>query len=289
MLQLGFYRTGYIPTYARNKICPIFSFEMGLYELFFGKVYTALKASCALAGGVTGISLFVVGTIGSQPVLYVLGGVNLVQCAFLIFDESQVIQQVKRQLQLMSLENKFYSENNQKLTSSLKELEDQNKKVSLINERLSVTVDDLETQNKNEEILNKKLEESLKLLKEQNENFKDHSEELAKKVEQLDKENAQMTAQVEKLKTLHEDSKKLLLKLMDAGDAFTSFNAIMSNNMDRLEGTSSDLQETSETMKMLIEAMEYQKFSELDTNGDGIVSKEEWQDYFNRRKKKDIN
>lgn len=86
-----------------------------------------------------------------------------------------------------------------------------------------------------------------------------------------------LETQVGKLKGLYTSSVELLENLKHAGDEFSNFNSMISVNVEDLDGVASE-------MKVLVDTLKKRSFSDMDADGDGTVTKEEFDKYVESNK-----
>jgi chromosome segregation ATPase len=162
----------------------------------------------------------------------------------------------KSQLQIMSLETirEDFSRSNQILEKESQEFQTENQKlqlsVSLVNQELT------------------KLEQ----LKEQ---YLTENQRLQETVGDNQAQLADLQGQVEKLKDLYDNAKKLLVNLATAGDMFTEFSSSLGDlnqTQSDLNQTQSGLDQTLNSMKNLLTRLKETTFEKLDSNQDGQIS-----------------
>jgi len=102
-------------------------------------------------------------------------------------------------------------------------------------------------------------------------------EDMSDNNEQLKGQITYLDDQVVKLRSLYQDSKKLLLNLATAGDLFNQFSDSIDTTIVRLDDTQEDLDITASTLHNLVEKLGQSSFKDLDIDEDGIVTEEEFQ------------
>lgn len=108
--------------------------------------------------------------------------------------------------------------------------------------------------------------------------FQEQDIDLNKKIENLNDENNKLTDQVKKLYDLYNNSRELLKNLANAGDLFTQFGSTIGNVSNELKHTQGDFDATLNQMVNLIEKLKMSSFSKLDSNNDGNISINEFND-----------
>ena len=98
-------------------------------------------------------------------------------------------------------------------------------------------------------------------------------------VDNLSVENKTLQTNVEKMKQIQINSRKLINSLMTAGDDYKEFNKIFENNINQL-------QDTEKILNILVNEMRSDTFLDMDENNDGIITTEEYDKFFSKKKKK---
>lgn len=117
------------------------------------------------------------------------------------------------------------------------------------------------------------------------------------KLQGINKENTEqlhvLQSQVDKLKELYNNSRELLLNLANAGDLFNKFSNTISTNFIKINDTADHLGETQDEfevtlneMKNLVNKLKDETFNDLDVDGDGTITKEEFENGIKITKKK---
>jgi chromosome segregation ATPase len=108
--------------------------------------------------------------------------------------------------------------------------------------------------------------------------------------EQIEKSKAQidgMAGQISKLRELHENSKKLIRNLVDAGDIFTNFSSTLGEDLSQLDNVTGDISgaanDLNDTIKRLNLKLTTQQFAEADADGDGTVTQKEWNAFVEKK------
>lgn len=201
------------------------------------------------------------------------------------FEEESVkyqnlLKEEVRQLNVLSKQNVVYVQENEKLISGLegiKKIKDE-----LIKEN-GIYQDQLEESS-----------EQLKILEKLKDDYITENDKL-KTVNEIGEEQLiTLTNQVNKLRELYNNSRELLINLATAGDIFTSFNDTLNNTVVDISNTVDDLDETQEqfdetlvTLRTLINKLKGSVFEDFDKNGDGSITKVEFDEGVNSTEKTD--
>lgn len=186
-----------------------------------------------------------------------------------------------------------------KANKDLQAVVEQEKKTSEIyiheNDRLRTSLNALEEAQQKYQTQNQKYQEMLEKTKKQLEEletakkkYMEENQKLQENNEQNEEQINKLTGQVDKLHKLYNNSRELLKNLAEAGDLFQDFSQTIGQNVVRIEGTADDLSETQEKLAETLKAFETlnskisaSKFKDIDKDGDGRISKEEWQQHIN--------
>lgn len=320
---------------------------------FFSKIYQWFKLSAGGVGGVYGVVQLAKGIMlgsGTGGILLIIGGaLYVILSAFVMFDGSKVLQDIKKQVRLLEDKIKDFQTENDRLKVNVDELEQtkkdfikENNKLSKLLKKGSDQIDKLEITKNSYMLENNKLKKliedsqhQLDTLCEENAEFKssldalsdarlqfveentklkdllmkaqchietlsklkndyearakeyeellvEHQKqlteqqstnfELSKTIEDQKEQLEIMKSQINKLKELYDDTKKLLAKLVTAGDMFSQFEESVQN----LGNTEHDLNNTSYVIRNLIDVLSNKNFESLDTNADGVIDQDEW-------------
>ncbi len=133
---------------------------------------------------------------------------------------------------------------------------------------LSIEVDRLEKveqelQNTNKELkgTNEDLKGRIGELRSENKTFKENNFNLGKEVSSLQDSNR-------KLVLIEKNAQQLIHSLMNCGDDFTKFGAILKENVDKIE-------DVNTSMERLLHEMTYDKFDEIDTDHNSVITQDE--------------
>jgi chromosome segregation ATPase len=191
-------------------------------------------------------------------------------------DYQGLLDEEKTQITQLENQNLVYVSENQNLSNSLNQMKGIQDRFKEENEKFKHTLEMNDTQisalesAKDEYVLeNGKLQET----NEKNE-------------EQLDL----LKNQVIKLRELYSNSRELLKNLSDAGDMFSHFGNTLGTTVVDLGDTAQDLDQTQEDyentlgqMKNLIDRLKTSTYGDLDKDGDGLVTKEEFDEFVSGR------
>lgn len=137
--------------------------------------------------------------------------------------------------------------------------------------------------NLNQEKIIQDLEEQVFAFSIENGNLKQTSEEmretqtaLKKELEKTTQNNKKLEGLVAKQKLIQDNANKLIQSLMSAGDDFKDFKSVINESLDRIDNT-------ADMLEVLATKMESDKFSELDKDGDGVVTAEEFNEWIQRQ------
>lgn len=122
--------------------------------------------------------------------------------------------------------------------------------------------------------LNKSLAEKISTLKINNTKYQKLNAELGNSLSRLDDRCAALKSANKKLLIIQKQSQELLNNLMNAGDEFKEFGNILNTAVNK------NLNLTDK-LSVLLNGLSGTKFAELDKNKDGVVSANEFSNYFN--------
>lgn len=181
----------------------------------------------------------------------------------------KLLEEEKLHVMTLENENKVYISQNVKLSESLDDMKRIQEEFKQESERLSnmLSINEIQIHNleetKNEYVL-------------ENEKLQKTNEESAEQLETLKN-------QVVKLRELYSNSRELLKNLSDAGDMFSQFGNTLGTSVVDLKDTAKGLDDTQEDfddtldqMRKLIEKLKDNTFADLDLDGDGIITKDEF-------------
>ena len=126
---------------------------------------------------------------------------------------------------------------------------------------LSKEVDRLEKVEQELQSTNEDLKYRAGELKIENKMFKENNFNLGKEISTLQESN-------KKLVLIEKNAQQLIHSLMEAGDDFTKFGAILKESVDKIE-------DVNTAMERLLHEMTFDKFDEIDANDDGVITLEE--------------
>lgn len=181
----------------------------------------------------------------------------------------ELLEKEKSQITELENQNLIYVDENSKLSASLTELQTIKNTFEVENEKYKTMLEDHKTQiNALESAKNDYVAENDKLQK--------ANEESAGQLEMLKN-------QVVKLRELYNNSRELLVNLSSAGDMFSQFGNTLGASVTEIQDTAQKLDDTQEgydqtldQMRQLIEKLKTSTYEDLDVDGDGNITKEEF-------------
>jgi len=232
-------------------------------------VYNGVKGFFAISLGMSSIPLFL--SIVNYPLNIVIGVFDIIITIMLLVDTgitSKIIKELGVQIDRLDDENLEYERNNTNLEKKLKSL-----KTDLVS---------LKKMNNNYEKNNKELSKELTVLSKQNKLFDKEINKLEKnngkllnQINTLNENNGildshvkQLVNQIDGLKIVQNQSKLLIASLMNVGDDFSDFSESLVGEIDRIENI-------SDAMDILLNKLAYDKFDEIDLDGDGTLTRNE--------------
>lgn len=283
---------------------------------YISKIFQGTKLAIAGIGSVMSVLMIGYGTVQIGGTIYVIGGTFfLISSIFHLFDGSKASIDIRNQVNGLTRErkeletqNRLLGMNVDHLTSLRQRFVDTSKSLSDTAEKSAKKVEELDSiRKKLEEQLAKRTEvhekemRNIILLKNQlsSENqqyqqlmsqYKIQLQELQKtkdnytnEVQKLATENSHLTSeivylkqQLEKLVKLYDDTKKLLVQLASIGDRYTDFSSHLDDSIIKFDTKIDDLDSVSSQLTNLLLNMKNKKFEELDEDGDGFVTRTEF-------------
>lgn len=286
---------------------------------FISLIYTRIKLFFAGTGGLLSTTCIIAGIVllskGTIAILLIIGGVVwLFSSGFLFFDGTNVTAEIKKEVDnIRSITDEYKYENtilkqsvtslNESFAKSQTQVDELEKikqsyesnikeyKEILIDEKLnteklkqsvnSISESKLQLQLKIQDLNNsinsnnKSLDNLSKLkieYEQENNKLKENNEENKEKIEAME-------TQIHKLGSLYNDSKKLISNLVSAGDMFNNFGKEIESNNKQLSETSKHYDKSLMKMDNLILKLKTSTYEELDKNKDGVISKDEFDDF----------
>jgi chromosome segregation ATPase len=174
-----------------------------------------------------------------------------------------LLQKTSSEVSQFKDQNKVYATENAELRNAVKDINETRKSIQRENEALKALVEtaqyqvmDLDKTKGELEMQNKELQQIVKDNEEQ--------------VDELEE-------QVTKLYKLHENSKQLIMNLVSAGDIFQQFQDSIGEDVEQLDQGVNSLNTVIERLNGELTKKE---FNDLDKDGDGVVTKDEYDKYF---------
>jgi len=296
---------------------------------FLSNTYRNIKFAIAGLGGIGAAGTIIYGAVASGGIIYIIGGsIWLAQTTFNFFDSSKATIEIKKSVKQLNKDIKLFNEQNDYLKENIGKLGNTADVYIKQNKTLITNIKKTETQltklatlkssyeKENDRFVdeNKQLHKNFLQIKER---FNFEKGELKKllssNIDQIgqlkntknlyvaENEKLQITnksnetqlnklkSQVHQLKELYSNSLELVSNLKSAGDLFTSFNTSIGTNIENIQDTSNDLDETQEKfekhlnlLKNLTKELKTRTFDYFDTDNNGTISKEEFQDGINK-------
>jgi len=223
---------------------------------YLGRAFQGVKLGIAATGALASGGAIIYGIVASGGVVFIVGGaVCLLTSGFSLYDGSLIFKQIKEQVDFFKTENKRLQEQVTKFDEQLGTMKTENRTLKDGVEKLRNLGERFKEEHKRLTELVAKSEQKVLELQETKDAY--------------ETENNKLKEQVGKLHKLHEESKRLIKNLVTAGNAFNEFGEALGDDVQSLD-------ETAATMKNLLEQFEEGKFDELDLDGDGKITLEEF-------------
>ena len=238
---------------------------------------------------------------------------NIVEVGKVNFDIKKQIKALDTSLEFFVKQNDVLTENvsiskknnedqareNKRLQEIVTKAEKHINKLEKIQQELAKTKEDLATENQILSETSKEMQTQLaevKILKNdlqsENDDFSATVQELRDQVDVIERlkeqsieetkslhdNNEQLAAQITHQTKIIADSRALIKKLAQFGDDCTTFGETLGNELDRLGGTTEDLDHLSRVFTTLGNKLEGETFDKLDTDGDSVITKKEFQE-----------
>ncbi len=204
-------------------------------------VYNGVKGFLAFSIGLSSIPIIIGKVV--YPLNLVIGVFDIIIAIMLLVDTgltSKLIKQLSSQIDRLNQENLDFSQNNHTLELQLENLE-----------------------------------QDIKLIQNLNEDYGQHNQDLAEEVGDLSTHNdsleiniGNLIKQVDGMKIVQNQSKQLIAALMNMGDDFSEFSETLIGEVDRIENI-------SDAMDILLNKLAYDKFQEIDLDGNGTLTQDE--------------
>lgn len=234
------------------------------HEMFFlTDVYRYLKLGLASICLLFGVIVMVYGFADSTNIPVVAGGIILLLASiFLFIDGSKILRDLRKEVGRLSKERKEFDEENKELQKN--------------NEELEATVDEGKKQLRER---GKQIKEQKKLVEEEKKSVQAQKDIVAKQQKQLDEQKANvqtLTAQIAKFQQLNSNMKTIILTMAQTMDQSNKLADALGQSIARIENASNDILQSAEIMERLQTGLKKLKFSQLDLNQDGSISRIEW-------------
>jgi len=207
------------------------------------------------------------------------------------------VLRVKGQLDLMDILKKQYEEENEKLQKLSANYGLENDELKQTAEKMALTQDELKEENNKLNIMLDGVQTQLAAMEKAKWSYEEQNTKyralLKQNEEQLEESKAQidgMAGQIFKLRELHKNSKRLIRNLVDAGDMFTNFSNTLGEDISTLDGVTGDITDATdamnETIKRLNIQLTHQEFDQADLDGDGTLTRAEWEAFVEKKASK---
>lgn len=177
--------------------------------------------------------------------------------------------------QLTQLKSQYVDANRQ-LKDQLVDQEEKNRELELAVDNLDSIKNKITQENQKLQTLLKQGQTQIDSLTSIRDKYLEENKRLESEVNDLSTNNSTLKEQVEKLNSLYQDSKKLLVNLATAGDVFQEFSSTIDTNLTKMDHTQIGLDQTAQTFKNLVEKLSQKKFEDFDLNNDGQITQEEF-------------
>lgn len=206
-----------------------------------------------------------------------------------------IVEENKNQLLAITQRSQELENELKELQHQKEEYEKQNKEFDLQNEDLKTTVhkiketqSQLQLENATYREIQTKLENQVRVLDGLKEDYKKQNEDMQNLLQQETDKVTEAAEQIESLKTqlsrfvqLYENMKSLVKNLVSAGDMYQSFSTTIGTDVEKLDMSTSNVEGAVSNLLNIVNRlnkdMTEEDFNELDTDGDGKVTKTEWE------------
>lgn len=237
---------------------------------FLSNMYRYLKLGIASLCILFGIIIIFYGITDSSNIAFIVGGiVMLLAGLFLIMDGSKVLADIRDEVGHLKNEraefdraNKDLQINNQEYDQNLKDnqvlLESQKK----IIKRYESNLEDLKRTTKEQQSQLDKASANL--------------DKLEREVDQSQKNNKQLSDQIVRFQSLNRNLKTVILTMAESLDKSNELSNALNASITKIENASHDILQSANLMEKLTTNISHLKFKDLDVNGDGVISIDEW-------------
>lgn len=272
---------------------------------FIEKGFQFIKTTVATLGIGGSLIAIIAGAVGGESIFIIGGSLCMANSIFNIIEIGKVNLDIKKQIEnledsidLFIEENQKYKQNNTvyaqeniKLKETITESKENIVHLEKIQHEITKTKKNLEKRVLELHGENKELHDNVEKLRRlsqdyisENNNLKENTKQLKLRVKEIENlrdelkdNNDQMELQIAKQAEIIKESKKLIQNLAQFGDSYTAFQKTLSNDLDILSGTSVDLDDTAVVLRKLVEKLQDETFEKFDVDGDGVITKQEFQ------------
>lgn len=181
---------------------------------------------------------------------------------------SRLLHVEREQLSTLEEQNFIYAQENSQLHSSL--------------QGMQTIKESFERENNRFKEMIYEHDQLIASLTQARDNYIQENEILSRNNEENAEQLSQLQSQVAKLRDLYNNSRELLINLSTAGDMFSQFGDTINTSVVELKDTHDGYTDTLTQMRGLIEKLKASTFGDIDINGDGAISKEEFEQYINK-------
>lgn len=237
---------------------------------FLSNIYRYLKLGIASICILFGIVVIFYGITDSSNIAFIIGGIIMLLAGiFLIMDGSKVLADIRNEVDHLKDERAEFDRANRDLQINNQEY-DQNIKDNQVL---------IENQKKIIKRYESNLEDLKRLTKEQQTQLDKASANLDKlenEVNQAQKNNKQLSEQVIKFQSLNRNLKTVILTMAESLDKSNELSNALNKSIVKIENASHDILQSASLMEKLTTNISNLKFKDLDINGDGVISIDEW-------------
>lgn len=223
---------------------------------FLTNLYRYLKLGLGAICLLFGIIVITYGFAGENSTPIIAGGVVMLLAAlFLFIDGSKILADLRNEVNRLKNETREFNRENEELKSN--------------NIELGKNIIEAEGQ----------ITERKKQLKEQKSMVKKQESLLDKQEKQLKEsqtQNEELATQISKFQSLNNNMKTIILTMAQTMDQSNKLADALNVSIGKIEQASSDVLRSAEIMNKLQSGLQNLKFSQLDLNQDGSISRIEW-------------
>jgi chromosome segregation ATPase len=285
---------------------------------YLSKAFRTFKYALSLLGLGSSTVIIIYGAISGGIVFIIGGSLCILPSTFIFFENTKVLQDIEKNVkvfknQLSSLEkdigefhderiklngtiksleetvtnldtlSKEFTLENDQLKQSLKNLDSENKIYTGENIKLQTNVKNILTIKSKFEIENNKLSELINKNKEELVQLEKVKNEYIEQLETQTEENVKLKNAISKLELLYNKSREMIKTLIDTKTAFSDLQNDMDNTVEKINITENKLSDDVDKLNSLLanvsERMINSEFNEIDENNDGVITKEEFDQF----------